>query len=135
MGLILKRPVVVKHIVTEAFKDRTLREIDATLEQVEQNLGQLEFQGRRLIAEVEREHAARAAHMREELQRERQRQEAIRDELIAKRAQIEALELETVFTAGTYDAPVKLEIGDRFSEKMRQAEILIKDDVVIAIRE
>jgi F0F1-type ATP synthase membrane subunit b/b' len=135
MALILKRPVVVKHIVTEAFKEAALREVAATLEQIERNLEQMEFQGRRMVAELERQAPSQAIAMREELKRERQRQEALRDELLAKQAQIASLEVNSLFVSGTYEAPVQLNVGERFGLKMRQAEILVKDDIIVDIRE
>jgi hypothetical protein len=135
MSLILKRPVVVKHIVTEAFKQKAFRDIETTLEQIEQNLAQIEFQGRRMIAELERQAPSQAVKIREELKREKQRQESLREELYAKRAQIDALQVDTTFIAGTYEAPVQLSVGEHFGEKMRQAEILIKDDIIVEIRQ
>jgi F0F1-type ATP synthase membrane subunit b/b' len=135
MTLILKRPVVVKHVVTEAFKQSALDEVAATLEQIERNLEQMEFQGRRMIAELERQAPTQAVKMREELKRERQRQEGLREELLAKQSQISGLELNSVFVSGTYEAPVPLNVGERFGLKMRQAEILVKDDIIVDIRE
>lgn len=135
MALILKRPVVVKHVVTEAFKEAALREIAATLKQLEQNLEHMEFHGRRLIAELERQAPTQAARMREELKREKQRQEELREELLAKQIQIANLEVNSVFISGTYEAPVQLNVGERFGLKMRQAEILVKDDIIVDIRE
>lgn len=55
MALILKRPVTVKHVVAEAFKEATLREIAAT-----PHLKRRELQGRGLIAELERQAPAQA---------------------------------------------------------------------------
>ncbi|GIX07116.1 MAG: hypothetical protein KatS3mg115_1519 [Candidatus Poribacteria bacterium] len=135
MALILKRPVVVRQVVTETFKQRTLQEIDESLRQIGESLERLEFQARRLVAEVERERPAQAAQLRERLQEERRRQEAVRRELLAKREEVLRLELDSLYTVGTYDTPVQLEVGDRFSEKMRRAEVLVRDDVVVAIRE
>lgn len=135
MTLILKRPVVVKHVVTDAFKQAALSEVATTLEQIARNLEQMEFQGRRMIAELERQAPTQAVQMREELKRERQRQEGLREELLAKQAQINALELDSVFVSGTYEAPVQLSVGERFGMKMRQAEVLVKDDIIVEIRE
>lgn len=135
MALILKRPVIVKHVVTESFKQAALSEVSSTLEQIERNLEQMEFQGRRMIAELERQAPTQAVQMREELKRERQRQEGLREELLAKQVQISGLELDSVFVSGTFEAPVQLNVGERFGSKMRQAEILVKDDVIVDIRE
>ena len=133
MSLILKRPVIVKHVVTEPFKQKTLADIDGTLDQIETNLAQIDFQGRQMVAELEKEDRHQATQMREELKRERVRQEQMRIELVAKKAQVESLQLETVFTSGSYDAPVQLEIGDTWSEKMSQIVIVVKDDTIIAM--
>lgn len=135
MSLILKRPVIVKHVVTESFKDQVLDEIQRALEQVDGNLTQLDFQARRMIAELERQDPQRASQAREELRRERQRQETIREELQLKRRQIETLEDGSIFVAGSYDAPVVLEVGQHFGRRMSQAEIIVKDGIIIEIRE
>ncbi|MBM3215744.1 hypothetical protein FJZ36_12605 [Candidatus Poribacteria bacterium] len=134
MALILKRPVVVKQVVTDAFKQKTLREIQATLEQIDRNLAQMEFQGRRMVAEIERQAPPQALQIREELRKERQRQEQMHEELRAKRAQVEALEVDSMFIAGTYEAPVQLDVGENFGAKMRQLEVIVKDDIVVEIR-
>ena len=88
-----------------------------------------------MIAELERQAPTQAVKMREELKRERRRQEGLREELLAKQSQISGLELDSVFVSGTYEAPVQLNVGERFGLKMRQAEILVKDDIIVDIRE
>jgi hypothetical protein len=50
-------------------------------------------------------------------------------------AEVEKLQIDQVFISGVYDSPVKIEVGDKIIAKLAQAEIIVKDGVVIEIRE
>ena len=73
--------------------------------------------------------------MRKELNIERDRQGQIRLDLKRKLDEIIQLDIGSVFTSGTYDAPVKIEVGDNIRSKLAQAEIIVKDGVVVQVIE
>ena len=133
MALFVKRPVILKNIVTKEFKDRLIDELDQALDQIDRWFEQEEFQSRRLISEAEKQ--GNSDVVRKELNIERDRQGQIRLDLKRKLDEIIQLDIGSVFTSGTYDAPVKIEVGDNIRSKLAQAEIIVKDGVVVQVIE
>ena len=133
MALFVKRPVILKNIVTKEFKDRLVDELGQALDQIDRWFEQEEFQSRRLISEAEKQ--GNSDVVRKELNIERARQGQIRLDLKRKLDEIIQLDIGSVFTSGTYDAPVKIEVGDNIRSKLAQAEIIVKDGVVVQVIE
>jgi len=133
MALFVKRPVILKNIVTKEFKDRLVDELGQALDQIDRWFEQEEFQSRRLISEAEKQ--GNSDVVRKELNIERDRQGQIRLDLKRKLDEIIQLDIGSVFTSGTYDAPVKIEVGDNMRSKLAQAEIIVKDGVVVQVIE
>ena len=133
MALFVKRPVILKNIVTKEFKDRLIDELGQALDQIDRWFEQEEFQSRRLISEAEKQ--GNSDVVRKELNIERDRQGQIRLDLKRKLDEIIQLDIGSVFTSGTYDAPVKVEVGDNIRSKLAQAEIIVKDGVVVQVIE
>lgn len=135
MAVIVKRPVVVKNIVTQAFKEQLTTEIEQAIRQIEEWLEQEEFKSRRMISEAQKQNARRANQLREQARQEREKQEQVRDNLKQKLDQVQQLAIDSLFVSGTYDAPVKIEVGDDIRAKLTQAEVIVKDGTVIRIIE
>ena len=133
MTLFVKRPVILKNIVTKEFKDRLVDELGQALDQIDRWFEQEEFQSRRLISEAEKQ--GNSDVVRKELNIERDRQGQIRLDLKRKLDEIIQLDIGSVFTSGTYDAPVKVEVGDNIRSKLAQAEIIVKVGVVVQVIE
>jgi len=133
MGITVVRPVVVKAIVTETFKRQYLSELEDTVRRLDTVIGQIDTQIRR--TELERQITPQARAIRQQLEVERSRQEAARMELTARIKEAEALELNSEFSQGTIESMVELNIGDNFFTRLARAEVVIKDGIVIEIRE
>ena len=54
MAVIVKRPVILKNVVTESFKSQLTKELEHAINQIAQWLEQEEFQSRRLISEAQK---------------------------------------------------------------------------------
>lgn len=63
------------------------------------------------------------------------RQEAARIELQARVQEARELQLNTEFTQGTLDGTVDVSVGDNLFDKISRTEILVKDGIVLEIRE
>ena len=135
MAIIVKRPVVLKNIVTPTFKEQLTKELEQAIHQIDTWLQQEEFQSRLMIAEAEKKNPRRINQLREEIRQERERQEQVRSNLEQKLNQVKRLEVDSVFISGTYDAPVKIEVGSDIRALLSQAEIVVKDGVVVQIIE
>jgi hypothetical protein len=133
MGITVVRPVMVKAIVTEAFKKQYLAELEDTARRLEAVIGQIDTQIRR--TELERQITPQSRAIRQQLEIERSRQEAARIELAARIKEAESLELQSEFSQGTVESMVELNIGDNFFTRVGRAEIVLKDGIVIEIRE
>jgi hypothetical protein len=133
MGITVVRPVVVKAIVTETFKKQYLNELEDTVRRIDTVIGQIDTQIRR--TELERQITPQARAIRQQLEVERSRQEAARMELAARTKEAEALELNSEFSQGTIESMVELNVGDNFFTRLARAEVVIKDGIVIEIRE
>lgn len=133
MGITVVRPVVVKAIVTETFKRQYLSELEDTVKRVDAVITQIDTQIRR--TELERQITPQARAIRQQLEVERSRQEAARMELAARIKEAEALELQSEFSQGTVESTVELSVGDNFFTRLARAEIVIKDGIVIEVRE
>ena len=135
MAVIVKRPVILKNVVTESFKSQLTEELEHAINQIGQWLEQEEFQSRRLIAEAQKQTPHRVNQLREEISQERGKQEQALENLKQQLSQMKQLEIDSFFSSGTYDAPVKIEVGDDIRSKLSQAEIIVKDGRVIQINE
>ena len=133
MGITVVRPVVVKAIVTETFKRQYLSELEDTVRRLDTVIGQIDTQIRR--TELERQITPQARAIRQQLEVERSRQEAARMELAARIKEAESLELNSEFSQGTIESMAELNVGDNFFTRLARAEVVIKDGIVIEIRE
>lgn len=128
----LLRPVVVKAIVTESFKELYVRELEDALRRVQELLGQVDTQIRRM--ELERQITPQTRALRQQLEVERQRHEALRAELQERLREARALELNSEFPQLTVDAQVEVQVGDNLFQKLGRTEIVVKDGIVMEIR-
>jgi len=134
MSLIIKRPVILKNIVTEKFKQQLMEDLSNAVKQIDIRINQMNFQEKR-ISSTDKQQKKKIAMMREELRQERNRQEQIKNDLQKRLEQIPQLEVGSEFIGGNYDAPVKIEIGDNIRAKLFPAEIIVKDGIVVDIKE
>ncbi|MDR5710212.1 MAG: YlqD family protein [Armatimonadota bacterium] len=131
-SITLIRPVVVKAIVTETFKENYKRDLQEALRGVEDLIARIDSQIRRL--ELERQITPQNRAVRQQLEVERSRQEALRAELLERLREAERLELNTEFPQATVDAQVEVRVGDNLFSRLSRAEILVKDGIVMEIR-
>jgi hypothetical protein len=133
MGITISRPVVIKAIVTEGFKRTYMQDLEEALRRVEALEQQLDSQIRR--AELERSITPQVRALRQQLEMERARQEAARAELQVRLREAQQLELNTEFAQGTVESLVEVNVGDNLFTKLGRAEIVVKDGIVVEIRD
>lgn len=133
MGLTVVRPLIVKAIVTETFKRQYMNELDEAVKRLDSVVSQIDVQIRR--TELERQITPQARAIRQQLEVERSRQEAARIELTARMREAEGLDLNSEFPQGTVESLIELSVGDNFFTRLGRAEVVIKDGIVIEIRE
>ena len=124
MGIIIKRPVRVKVLVTEKFKQHRLAELHAgavRLDEVAKRLG------------VQLESHAAPEGVRERLSAELRKTQEAGAAIDRELEKISSLEIGAEFDRGVLEGEVELNVGDDFS-KVGVCEILVKDDRVEEIR-
>ncbi|HEU4797501.1 MAG TPA: YlqD family protein [bacterium] len=133
MGITLTRPVVIKAIVTESFKRLYVQDLEDAIKRVDTLVAQIDTQIRR--TELERQLSPQSRAVRQQLELERARQEAAKAELQMRLREAEGLELNSEFPQGTVESLVEVSIGDNLFNKIGRTEIIIKDGIVLEIRE
>jgi hypothetical protein len=132
-SITVQRPVVIKAIVTEAFKRLYIADLEEAIKRVDAIIQQIDVQSRRF--ELERQVTPQTRNIRAQLEMERQRQEATRMELQARLREAQDLQLNSEFTQGTIEGTVDVSVGDNLFDKISRTEVIVKDGIVLEIRE
>lgn len=131
----IKRPVLLKVIVTEEFKKGMLSELQEAVNKVESGIQQMEFQTRRYLSDLQRTDLNQAARFRQQVESEKNKQEAMRRDLQQKIKDIENLSLGEEFLQGTIESLAEIQKGDDLHKVLSQTEVVIKDGIILEIRE
>ena len=135
----LKRPVAIKAIVTEKFKSEATKEIQQALQNFDLALQQLEFQGKRALADIDKEPqiAQKEEAKRQigaQIEQQRNQINAQKAELLQRLNMISQLDMDSEFLQATVDNYVEVKVGDNLYEKMSNTEVIVKDGVIVEIR-
>lgn len=132
--LTLRRPVVLKVIVTPAFKQELTQELERTAEQMRKQLEQLETEANLQVARLRTANLSQAMAFRDRWEEEKRRQQAAREEVLRQIEVVNGLEEGSEFIRGTLEGLVTVKVGDDLNELM-SAEITVKDGQVISIQD
>jgi hypothetical protein len=131
----LKRVVMVKAIVTEAFKQNLIKELERAVANLEGQMTQMETQSRNYLEDLKKKGLMqKAAAFKHQLEEERARQAAAKSDLMMKIEEAKRLQLGTEFVQGPLEGPVTVSVGDNLYKKVGGAEIIVKDGIVQEIR-
>lgn len=138
----LKRQVSIKAIVTETFKQNVTAEIQQALQQLDLNMQQLEFQGKRAMADLEKkgispagpQQVAQMDALRQSIDQERDRLVQAKNEMLQRLNLVSQLEMDSEFMQGQVDNYVNVNVGDNLYEKLSNTEVILKDGIVVEIR-
>jgi regulator of protease activity HflC (stomatin/prohibitin superfamily) len=134
-SLTVNRSIAVQVIVTEKFKEELKTELQAAADASQQRIDQMEFQSRRFLADLQRTDLSQAMSARRQIEAERNRQEAQRQEILRQLEEADKLELDSEYPRGTLQGVVELNEGDDLMEKLGSAQIVIKDGLIVEVRE
>ncbi|MNK49911.1 hypothetical protein D3C87_687780 [compost metagenome] len=138
----LRRQAIIKAIVTDTFKQQASAELQQALQQIDMQMQQLEFQGKRAIADLEKkgispagpELTAQLNQLKSQIEQERQNLFSAKNDMMQKLNMIGQLESGSEFVQGNVDNFVDVQIGDNLYAKLSAPEIIVKDGVVVEIR-
>lgn len=132
----LKRVVMVKAIVTEAFKQNLINELERAVKNIENQMTQVETQSKNYLEDLKKKGLMqKAAAFKHQLEEERARQAAAKSDLMMKIEEAKRLQLGSEFVQGPLEGPVVVSVGDNLYKKVGGAEIIVKDGIIQEIRE
>jgi hypothetical protein len=140
-GLLLKRPIGVKVIVTTRWKEEVQQQLQAQITNLDNQMQQLEMQGQRAIAEIQKQSikppGPQVTQQIEniQLQVNQKKSEMLqqKNQLLQQFQQVQLLELEQEVAQGQMESFFTLEKGDNLVKKLN-VEIVVRDGVVEEIR-
>lgn len=138
----LIRQIAVRAIVTENFKDQVSAEIQRNLQQIDAELGQLEFKGKRAIADIEKQAQGivtdevkfQIESIRQQVEAEKLRLLQLREEMQGQSQALSELPIGSVVTQFTVENPVEIRVGENIFQRLEGGEILVKDGIIQEIR-
>jgi hypothetical protein len=132
----LKRVVMVKAIVTEAFKQNLVKELERAIANIDTQITQLEDRSKSYLEDLKKKGLMqKAAAFKHQMQEEHARQTAAKSDLLMKIEEAKRLQLGTEFVQGPLEGPVTVAIGDNLYKKVGGADIIVKDGIIEEIRE
>lgn len=139
--LLLKRTVNVKAIVTPRWKEEAQQQLQAQINQVDNQLQQLEMQAQRMVAEIQKQSlkppGPETVQQIEsiQLQVNQKKSEFLeqKNQVLQQLQQVQMLDLDQEVNQGQIESVFRVETGDNLIDKM-QVEILLRDGVVEEIR-
>lgn len=139
--LLVKRAVSVKAIVTPRWKEEAKQQLQIQIDQLDSQLQQIEIQGQRMIAEVEKQSLKplgpqaqqQVDSLNAQITQEKNKRLEQKNQILQQLQQVEVLELDQEVSQGQIDSFFNLKQGDNLIQKM-QVEILLRDGEVIEIR-
>lgn len=131
----LKRIVMVKAVVTEAFKDNLVRELERTIANMDMQLSQMENQSKGYMEDLKKKGMLQqVTQFKNQLANEKARIQAQKQDLLNKMQEAKGLVLGSEFVQGPLEGPVDVAVGDNLYKKVGAAEILVKDGLITEIR-
>lgn len=135
MEVTIKRNVILRAVVTPQLRQEITQEIDQAIEEVEQRVQQIDFQTKPYLTELQRTNLQQAITVRKQIEAEKQKHTDLKDALTERKAQVAALQDGEEIVRGTLESYAEVKQGDNLAEVLAGVEIVVKDDVVVAIRQ
>ena len=131
----VKRSIGVQVIVTEAFREELKAELQTAADEAQRRVEQMELQSRRYLADLQRTDLTQAMNARRQIEAEVRRHEAVRQDIVRQIEETEKLELGSEYSRGTLEGVVELTEGDDLLKRLSGSQVVIKDGVVVEVRE
>lgn len=139
--LLLKRPVNVKVIVTPLWKEEVHQQLQAQINQVDQQLQQLDIEGQRAITAIQKQSLQPPGPQtiqqieNVQLQVNQKKSELLeqKNQMLQNLQQVQLLELDEEVNQFQLESFFRIELGDNLISKM-QVEVVLRDGIVEEIR-
>ncbi|WP_330203655.1 YlqD family protein [Cyanobacterium sp. Dongsha4] len=135
--LVLKRPVNVKVIVTPAWQDEAQKQLQAQINQIDQQMLQLDQQGQSAIAEIRKQGSLQANQQIENIQSQvnQKKNELLqqKNQFLQQMQQVQLLELGQEVVQAQMESFFEVQVGDNLLQKLNM-EVVLRDGVIEEIR-
>ncbi len=140
-SLMLKRPITVKAIVTSRWKEEVQQQLQNQITQLDQQIQQLEMQGKRTIEEMQKKTSnppsAQVTKQIENIQVQvnQKKGELLnkKNQLLQQLQQVQLLELDQEVVQAQMESFFRIEKGDNLVKKLN-VEVVLRDGIVEEIR-
>ena len=140
-SLLLKRPVNLKVIVTSRWKEEMQQQLQAQINQLDNQMQQVEMQGQRAISEIQKQSVSPPGPETTQqidniqLQVNQKKSEFLerKNQFLQQMQQVQTVELEQEVVQGQMESFFRVEKGDNLVKKLN-VEIVIRDGVIEEIR-
>ncbi len=141
-SLLIKRPIGLRIIVTERWKEEMQTQLQAQINKLDGQLQQLEAQGQKAIAEVQKQNPnpldpqvqQQVRSIQGQMSQQRNKLVEQKNQSLQQIQQLQTLELEQEVVQAQLESFVRVEVGYNLVAKMNTAEIVIRDGVVEELR-
>lgn len=131
--MLVKRSIAVKILVTQEFKEGVLLRLDEALRKIEQTLLDLERQGASYLGELGSKDPRMADVFRKKLSSQISRQKDLQARLLSELSEVKSLQPGDEYHQGNIDGFAEVRVGDDLETKLRSAELIVKDGIVVRI--
>jgi hypothetical protein len=131
----IKQNIVVKVIVTEQFKNEYKQELSRQLSSVE--IKAKEFKSSLARVVIENAGVGNSSYiesLKVRIEEERMLQEAIASELRDRIKEVDGLAIDSIYPYTMLEGLVEVKEGDNLMRKASAAEVVLKDGIVVSIK-
>ena len=130
----LRCPVTIKSKVTEALKEKLLKQTEQNLADIDREAQNLEFQAKRMMTEQAKMDAQGLIALRARVEEEKNRIAATRAQAQQALEETQKLDIGSEIRQGQLEQTVVVKVGDDL-DKLVGTEILLEDGKIIAFRQ
>lgn len=139
-AMTVSRSIVVKTMITDAFREQAAREDEKELERVDANIGQLRQMAEQRLNEIlqaeqlsEDDRQIAQSHLQQQFDRDMVALLNAKQEVLARQDALAKTSNGSYVTTGELQDTVTLKPGDNIYQVLRGAEILVKDGIITAM--
>ncbi len=140
-SLLLKRPVNLKVIVTTRWKEEMQQQLQAQINQLDNQIQQIEMQGQRAIGEIQKqsisppgpEVAQQIDNIQLQVNQKKSEFLERKNQFLQQMQQVQTVELDQEVVQGQMESFFRVEKGDNLVKKL-SVEIVIRDGIIEEIR-
>lgn len=129
----IKVPITVNAVVTDSLKAQLAAELQEAIKKTDMELQQLEFHGKRIMAEQLKVDPSGMTALRQQIDAEKKQRLDLKTHMLERVKETALLENGAVVPQGNMERMVEIGVGDNLSEIMAQS-ILVEDGKIIEIK-